>query len=315
MSAPIASPSGVESTSPRLNGWLQLLRLPNLFTVPGDTLAGLFLGGLASGSYPLPSLFLPVAISFSGVLLYCAGLLYNDYFDQETDLRERPSRPIPGGRVPPGQVLKAGHLLNLGGIVLAFVVGVLPGIIATMLATAAAFYNLSFKRIPLLGPLNMGLCRGLLLLLGASVLSAPVLLSPPVLLSAASQTLFVAFVSRMAARETERYGSGPIRWMPGIVLLLWFIGIRTIALPAESNGPLFMLVSGAAAGWAIHAGYLLKQGLAPAGIQRCIGRFLRGLLLIQAAVVAFGGGPVVLVLLLAGLLPLTGILGKRYYSS
>ncbi|MBR4318381.1 MAG: UbiA family prenyltransferase [Kiritimatiellae bacterium] len=71
--------------------WAELLRLPNLFTVPGDILAGWVLAGMR-GAFPV----LPIIAS---LCLYSAGLLLNDACDAKIDAHERPSRPIPSGRV------------------------------------------------------------------------------------------------------------------------------------------------------------------------------------------------------------------------
>jgi 4-hydroxybenzoate polyprenyltransferase len=72
----------------RLRSYAQLVRLPALPTA----LADICLGALTSGALPdnlLPFFFLLLA----SACLYCAGMAWNDYFDQEQDARERPFRP------------------------------------------------------------------------------------------------------------------------------------------------------------------------------------------------------------------------------
>ncbi|MEA3189035.1 MAG: hypothetical protein QOD99_2865, partial [Chthoniobacter sp.] len=76
-------------TAPRLRTWLQLFRAPNLFTVPGDPLAGYLL--VVRGSFN--GAVLP-AIGAS-ICFYAAGLLMNDLADFAEDRRERPERPLP----------------------------------------------------------------------------------------------------------------------------------------------------------------------------------------------------------------------------
>src|SRR5512143_1178807 len=85
-----------------LRGWLELVRPPNLFTVPGDVLAGAALAGIAMRTM----LTLASAVLIS-LLLYAAGLILNDYMDRRTDARERPERPIPSGRVSAAHALAA----------------------------------------------------------------------------------------------------------------------------------------------------------------------------------------------------------------
>src|SRR5438067_12984617 len=74
--------------------WLQLLRLPNLFTVPGDPLAGFLLAW--DGKRELSFLALAIAVS---LCFYGAGLLWNDLADRAVDRAERPQRPLPSGAV------------------------------------------------------------------------------------------------------------------------------------------------------------------------------------------------------------------------
>ncbi|NED17920.1 prenyltransferase, partial [Streptomyces sp. SID9913] len=62
------------------------MRLPALFTVPGDALAG----AAAVGARPGVRTLLAVG---SSVCLYEAGMALNDWADREEDARERPHRP------------------------------------------------------------------------------------------------------------------------------------------------------------------------------------------------------------------------------
>ena len=71
--------------------WLRLLRFPNLFTVPGDPLAGFFLAGAAA---PPGNALLAVG---AALCFYVCGLVLNDLVDVGEDARERPGRPLPAG--------------------------------------------------------------------------------------------------------------------------------------------------------------------------------------------------------------------------
>ncbi|MEM6507736.1 MAG: UbiA family prenyltransferase [Planctomycetota bacterium] len=102
-----------------LRAILELCRMSNLPTVWSNCLVGwgagllLFLrydnpvpaadhASYISNNVELifgPSLFLMLMIS----LLYCGGMVLNDYWDREIDAKERPGRPIPSGRVSPAQ--------------------------------------------------------------------------------------------------------------------------------------------------------------------------------------------------------------------
>jgi 4-hydroxybenzoate polyprenyltransferase len=63
-----------------------------------------------------------------------------------------------------------GGLLLSAGIIAAFLCNGVSGFIACMIAAAALVYNKWGKHHSIAGPLNMGLCRGLNLLLGISIL-------------------------------------------------------------------------------------------------------------------------------------------------
>ena len=75
-----------------LYGRLELIRPPNLFTIPGDVLAGASLALISPEK--IPHVFPVIAIS---LLLYMSGLIINDCCDRNIDAIERPHRPIPSG--------------------------------------------------------------------------------------------------------------------------------------------------------------------------------------------------------------------------
>lgn len=81
--------------SARLGAWAELLRLPALFTVPGDALAG----AAAAGVRPGPRTLLAIG---SSLCLYEAGMALNDWADRAEDAAERPHRPSrPAVSAPP----------------------------------------------------------------------------------------------------------------------------------------------------------------------------------------------------------------------
>ena len=94
----------------------------------------------------------------------------NDYFDYKIDLKERSKRPIPSGRINRQEALCLGILLLIAGIVAAYYVRQASFVISLLLAAFIVSYNIGLKKHPWLGPVNMGGCRYLNLLLGLSVL-------------------------------------------------------------------------------------------------------------------------------------------------
>lgn len=173
-----------------MSPWPRLLRLPNLLTLPGDILAGFLL----ASSTDYPRLLPAIAAS---ACLYSAGLLCNDLADASTDARERPDRPIPSGAVTPSAVRRTATVLLLLGLLLSIPSQAAP--VAALLALSILLYDFAAKKSPLLGPLVMGLCRSLNLLLG----SGPAALAPAPLAAAAILGLYIALVTTLARRETD----------------------------------------------------------------------------------------------------------------
>lgn len=147
------------------------MRPANIVTSIADVLAGIAI----SGYLLLPFLFNVqlqniLLLCLSTVGLYGGGVVFNDVFDAELDKIERPERAIPSGRVTVKEATLLGIILLIVGIVTSYFVNIFSGSIATAIAVAALVYDKWGKHQKLIGPLNMGLCRGLNLLLGVSIL-------------------------------------------------------------------------------------------------------------------------------------------------
>lgn len=158
-----------ESREPpdKLRAYLQLFRLPNVFTAIADAMMGyLFVRPtLDPWQYSAP-------LILGSALMYTAGMVINDVADVEIDRVERPSRPLPSGRIAVGWAYWLGReMLTLGvllGILAAFLCGNFrPALIAVLLAGLIMLYNLLLKST-IVGPFAMGGCRVLNVLLGMS---------------------------------------------------------------------------------------------------------------------------------------------------
>jgi 4-hydroxybenzoate polyprenyltransferase len=152
--------------------WLRLMRLPNVFTAIADVAVGyLFvqherIDGLVLG-----------CLIVASACLYTAGIVFNDVFDRQIDAKERPFRPIPSGQISlPSAGALAGILLIIG-VLLGWIADVLArapsefpwrsGFVATILALAILAYDGALKNTHF-GPLMMGACRTLNVMLGMS---------------------------------------------------------------------------------------------------------------------------------------------------
>ncbi len=150
----------------RALGLIRLMRVANVVTAVADVLAGVAIAGYfsTSGDY-LPVLLL--CISTMG--LYSGGIIFNDVFDAGLDAIERPERPIPSGMVTLREAIAFGTLFFSIGIAAAALFHPLSLGIAALIVLACLSYNRWAKHYTVWGPLNMGLCRGLNLMLGLSI--------------------------------------------------------------------------------------------------------------------------------------------------
>lgn len=147
-----------------MKAWLELLRISNLPTVWTNVIAGLvFASAFAGAVSPIPTMIVLIAAS----CLYLAGMVLNDLFDASIDAEERPSRPIPSGRVTRGAAAVVGWGLLLIGAALPWTASTAGGIFAGVIAVLVVLYDRLHARTAW-SVLLMALCRWGLYLLGAA---------------------------------------------------------------------------------------------------------------------------------------------------
>jgi 4-hydroxybenzoate polyprenyltransferase len=201
-----------------LRTYLQLVRLPAVFTAMADVFLGFVLAGhmllpqrdvdfwtVVSESFESNRGFGFGLLLFASSCLYLAGMVFNDLFDREADALERPGRPIPSGRVSAKAATILGSLLVLVGIGAAFAVGRQSFFVAVILVGCIFLYNGVVKQT-LLGPIAMGSCRSLNILLGASFVPAgavATILARPQLPVAIAMGVYVAGVTWFARQEAQ----------------------------------------------------------------------------------------------------------------
>jgi 4-hydroxybenzoate polyprenyltransferase len=183
--------------NPKLKAWLQLVRAPNLFTVPGDPLAGYLLAS-AGGARVSGALFWAIAAS---LCFYTYGLVLNDLADLAEDRRERPFRPLPSGAVSLRAAVEAEGILAVTAIFLSILAGGSALLIGVALLFAVTFYDGIGKKIPVFAQLNMGACRGLSVLMGAA--AAGRMFAPKAIIAAAVITVYIAGVTSLSRYETK----------------------------------------------------------------------------------------------------------------
>ena len=328
-----------------LRAWLQLFRVPNLFTVPGDPLAGFLIA--TGGRLDARVVFAILASLF----LYAAGLAMNDLADFKEDQRDRPKRPLPSGAISRGSAWIVTGNLVIFGLGMCFLAGLPVVLMGFGVLLGVVLYNFLTKRIPVIGALNMGVCRGLSLLVGAAAGLGP----DPQMLAAAAGTqfvqpvlsalyfalaqasgqrffvfaiggalliaLYIAAVTNLARHETRAdYPRFP-RVLPLFSLLLGFVVLKqaTESLFRDQSPALWLV---AIVLCAMNTSPLMREP--PSPLPPRIGGFIRILPVLQASLCLLPSVPTplrktpasfVAALALLACVPLHGWLGKKFYAS
>lgn len=243
---------------PALGDFLQLMRLPNVFTALADVAMGfLFVQSSWTWKWNTPRDAPTLAMLLvASALLYAAGMVLNDVFDADLDSRERPERPIPSGRVSLAMAGKFGWSLLFAGVAVGsasvFFTGHLrPGVVAALLAIAIVAYDAWLKRTPL-GPLAMGACRTLNVLLGMNAVDAT--LHAEHWLVAGAIGVYVAGVTWFAKQENEQSSRGRLTFgllvmLLGVAMLGWLPQCSNRLLPQPSQWYLLTGALGLLIGW------------------------------------------------------------------
>ena len=283
------------------------MRPANIVTSVADVLAGIAISGYLTNQFFHIQNLLPILLlCFSTIGLYGGGVVFNDVFDAALDKIERPERPIPVGLITIKEAAALGALMLIAGIVAARITSLTSGIIAFLIAVSALGYNKWGKHHSFLGPVNMGLCRGLNLLLGVSIVS-----------SAINHWWYLAFVPIIYIASITMISRGEVHGGSKNILytasLLYSLVIALILYFAFTKGRiLFALIFLLPFAWMIF-NPLLKAIKEPVGknIGKAVKAGVLALILMNAAwAAAFGALYLALVIIL--LLPLSLKLGKIF---
>ena len=274
--------------SPRVRAYLELIRLPNLFTAVGDVVAGYL---IVSRGVDVSWRNLTI-LMLASVCLYAGGVVLNDYFDRDVDATERPERPIPSGRIHERDALKLGFRLLGLGCIFAVGVGVPSLLVAALLRGCIVLYDARGKRIEYVGSANMGACRLLNVLLGASGVATATIegwlwLALPVALIV---FLYISAVTLLATGEVW----GGNRTISGLVfgaVVVVVGGVVWLARSDRLSEPLYaypFLALFAAATLGV-IGRVVGAPTAP-NIRTAIKTCVLSLILLDAAIAAGAGG-------------------------
>jgi len=306
----------------KLRSYCELIRLPNLFTAAADILAGYWLvAGELIFSWRLAALLL------SACSLYGAGIIINDLRDLETDRRDRPSRPLPSGRILVRNAVLLAVALCLLGVGSATIAGGTAlehlvsrqnraMLVALVLLAAILLYDLLLKET-ILGPLNMGLCRALNLMLGMTISYVPDnpdfdALRPVILL------IFAMWLYVMSLTYFGRDEAGMPRrrrlilGFLGCVLALWMLGSVSVLASGMNNFTIIL--------WLVLFIHMVRVGLrtirnpAPFMVQYAMKTLILGIVAFDAVIASASAGWAAAVVILSLLVP-TMVIGRRIYST
>ncbi|AEH60262.1 UbiA prenyltransferase [Methanosalsum zhilinae DSM 4017] len=154
--------------------YLQLIRYRNCLMAAIGTLIGVFIAynilPTTSITYSAEILIIKALLAFVSVFFITgAGNSINDYFDVDIDAINRPSRPIPAGKVTEQNALYFSTALFIAGMVAAFSVNYICAVIAGINVLVLIYYARSLKRKALVGNISIGYLTGSIFLFGGSV--------------------------------------------------------------------------------------------------------------------------------------------------
>ena len=157
-----------------MRAYLQLIRHANCSMAGLAAAIGVFIAynivnnNIDAASIPIP--FLETALVFLTVFFVTgAGNAINDYFDVEIDAINKPSRPIPSGKIGLQNALYFSLVLFVIGTITAFAINLVCGFIALFNSLLLIYYAKTLKRTALFGNLSVGYLTGSTFLFGGAV--------------------------------------------------------------------------------------------------------------------------------------------------
>ena len=296
----------MSETSFPLKDYMRLLRPANIITAITDVLAGISLSGiffLDQSQLPLDIIAL---LCLSTIGLYGGGIVFNDIFDAPLDRIERPERPIPRGTISIQAALLVGIVFFLIGLTAAFVANPVAGYLAFFIVLAALLYNKWGKHHAILGPPNMGLCRGLNLLLGLSIIPDQVF---SMWYIAFVPILYIGAITLISKGEVHGSSKTPLF----IAAILYAIVVSAIGLLANYN-QYFLLTATVllAFSWMVYCPlWKAIKDSSGKNIRKAVKAGILGLIIMNAGwALASGAFSIALIMLL--MLPLTLWLGRFF---
>jgi 4-hydroxybenzoate polyprenyltransferase len=310
---------------PRLLAFAQLLRIPNVFTAFADIALASSVAATILPSTPTAFWVAAVLLALSSGCLYLAGMVWNDVFDRKEDAISRPNRPLPSGRIRLRTAIVLGVILFLLGLLLAAMAG-LPTIerasgwnpeplfYAIGIMLAVLIYDGGLKRTSI-GPVGMGSCRFLNVLLGLSTCPDDAIDAGLRIHLAGVIGIYIVGVTWFARTEEGQSNRRQLIAAASVIALALVLALVLKArLPIESGTvglfPYLLVLFGFFVGRPVVRA-ISSRG--PREVQAAVKRCVLGLVGLDALLAtAFVGLPGLLIVLL---LPPALVIGKWVYST
>lgn len=285
----------------KIISWGRLLRLPNLFTVPGDPLVGFI--ALSGGNIDNEHDKKLLLVMFVAILLYLYGLVTNDIVDLENDKHERPYRPLPANLISIFSAKFASIVFAISSMAITYFISIHTFIFSIILFMFITLYNFQFKSHVALGPLLLALCRVTSIMLGASFapgtnanIQALYFIIPTVF-------FYIYGVSIVAQNEMntgeKRRGRGPIliSILFSLLTIMFFVVVM-FHIPNNSKIEVNSILFGIALYlWFVAVSFkhiiIFTRKQPPVIIQKGIGSLIRNLMILQAAWCAISELPII----------------------
>jgi len=144
-----------------MNAYLEIIRSGNAVMA----VIAVLLIMIITGNFTL-SAFLACFVVF---IITGGGNAVNDYFDYKIDIINKPERPIPSGIIS----LKAAGIYSMflfaTGTIVAFTIGILPGILVLLTSILLIYYAYSLKTKILIGNITVSFITGICFVFGGLV--------------------------------------------------------------------------------------------------------------------------------------------------
>jgi len=279
----------------------ELVRLPAVLSVPGDVLVG------AAASGQVRDIPRAAGLAAASSCLYLAGMALNDYADRDVDAVERPSRPIPSGRVTPGFALglAGGLTAASAGLAVASDGARALKVLAPLAGTVWA-YDLALKETPA-AVTGMSACRALDVLMGSGAHGARAALPAAAVVGA--HIGITTTVSRSEVQgASPRLPRAALAATVGVAAVAGLIAARASRSALGGIAAAGLVGAYAAAVGSAHAD--AARDPSPERLQRAVGTSVLGLMPLEAGLLA-GAGALVPAGGVAALWPLARSLARR----